>query len=93
MISPVGVVTHPQPCMDPALCQGHADLPERADIDDELECPGEPAGDLDTETPGMFIYIALTSNRTVDRQMRKKAVKSLIPTVPLPLLDSFSPSI
>ncbi|KAF9792924.1 hypothetical protein BJ322DRAFT_1032122 [Thelephora terrestris] len=46
------VATTPQPCVSPALCQGHADLPECADIDfdDELDCPGEPAADFYAES-------------------------------------------
>ncbi|KAF9650875.1 hypothetical protein BDM02DRAFT_3127393 [Thelephora ganbajun] len=46
----VRVATKPQPCVSPALCQGHADLPECAEIDDELDCPGEPIGDEDAES-------------------------------------------
>ena len=47
------VATKPQPCVSPAMCQGHAYLPECADIDDdELDCPGELAADFDAESSG-----------------------------------------
>lgn len=47
------VATKPQPCVSPALCQGHADLPECTDVDDdELDCPGELAADFDAESSG-----------------------------------------
>jgi hypothetical protein len=47
------VANKPQPCVSPALCQGHADLPECTDIDDdELDCPGEPAADFEAESSG-----------------------------------------
>ena len=39
------VVTKPQPCMNPALCQGHADPPECAEHKDEFDCSGELAGE------------------------------------------------
>lgn len=45
----VRTATEPQPCVIPALCQGHADLSECAEVDDELDCPGEPAGDEDED--------------------------------------------
>lgn len=45
----VRVAAEPQPCVSPALCQDHADLPECAELDDELDCPGEPA-----ESSGAF---------------------------------------
>ena len=72
------VATQPQPCVSPALCQGHADLPE---WDDELDCPGSPASDLEAESSGTFIillaYTYLSS--TVDGQMGKKMDSSLTP--------------
>lgn len=46
----VRVSAEPQPCVSPALCQDHADLPECAELDDELDCPGELA-----ESSGAFI--------------------------------------
>ena len=48
------MATKPQPCASPALCQGHADLPECAEYDDELDCPGELAGDEYVESSGML---------------------------------------
>ena len=74
--------------MSPALCQGHADLPECAEYDDELDCPGEPAGDEYEESSGMsttLVPVALASHHMVGRQTRKK--KTTNPTLhhPLPL--------
>lgn len=54
--------------MSPALCQGHADLPECAETDDELDCPGELAADFEAEPSCMLVapsYIVLTSHRVV----------------------------
>ena len=70
----VRVAIKPQPCVSPALCQGHADLPECAEFDDELDCPGEPADDF-VEYSGMLpvlVCIALASHHMFDEQMRKK---------------------
>ena len=55
------MATEPQPCVSPALCQGHADLPECAKYDDELDCPGEPAADgkdVEAESSGMLTIFA-----------------------------------
>jgi len=48
------VATKPQPCVSPALCQCHADLPEWAEYKDEFECPGELAGEEYPESSGML---------------------------------------
>jgi len=53
------------------LCQGQADLPERAEYDDELDCPGELAGDEYVESSGTsvephFIRAALISQYMTD---------------------------
>jgi hypothetical protein len=90
------VATMPQPCVSPALCQGHADLPECADIDfdDELDCPEEPAADFDAESSGKSrfpSYRVLTAHHVVYRQMGKKTttihtpISSLLTPPPPPL--------
>ena len=66
------MATQPQPCVSPALCQGHADIPECAEYDDELDCPGEPAADgedVKAKSSGMsaiFARILPISHRKVD---------------------------
>jgi hypothetical protein len=68
------IETQPQPCVSPALCQGHADLPECGEIDDELDCPGELAGDFDAESTSMlaiFSHTVFSSHGDVYRQMKK----------------------
>ena len=66
------MATKPQPCVSPALCQGHADLPECAEYGEELDCPGEPAADgedVEAESSGMltiFARIVPIPHRKVD---------------------------
>ena len=78
----VRVATKPEPCVSPALCQDHADFPEHADIDDELDCPGEPADEEYPESSGMFTVLvrnALASHSVVAGQMMKTMTSILYP--------------
>lgn len=50
----VRVKASPQPCVSPALCQGHADSSEYPEADDELDCAGELAADFEAESSCML---------------------------------------
>ena len=67
------------------LCQ--ADLPECAEIDDELDCPAEPADEEYPESSGMSTVLVrnvLTSLPIVGGEMRKTTTTPILH--PLPLL-------
>ena len=92
------MATKPQPCVSPALCQGHADLPECAEYDDELDCPGEPAEDgedAEPESSGMsaiFACILPISHRKVDPVDEEDDNNSHSPPPPSPYLTPSPPS-
>ena len=68
----VRVAARPQPCISPAFFQGLADLPECAEEDDELDCPGELADEY-AESSGVLnilVHIMLTSHPMVMNRRR-----------------------
>ena len=66
----VCIVTKPQPCISPALCQGLADLPECAEEDDKPDCPGELA-DKCAESSGMLdVLVHIVLILIINRQGR-----------------------
>ena len=75
---------------DPALCQGHADIPKCAEYDDELDCPGEPAVDgenVEAKSSGMsaiFACILPISHCKVDPVDKEGTNNSHPPPPPSP---------
>ena len=92
------MATKPQPCVSPALCQGHADLPECAEYDDELDCPGEPAEDGEDAEPesssmsAIFACILPISHRKVDPVDEEDDNNSHSPPPPSPYSTPSPPS-